>query len=186
MPLETIVKGTLARPSVTSWTRIEPQPRDASMQRSLQAQIRDPLWMLARQWQVGEFLGADAGSPVQATLGGETQTVTTFCPGPNPAATVPFDPNLPVEVHVEREAVALNLRGSVQLGFYFEALVRVAKIDNPAEVIAAFRRVFPISPDVPDVDSAPVDAVRFRALMASGTSRFSRRPPAVCPPACNR
>ena len=36
---------------------------------SLQAQIRDPLWLLARQWQVGEFAGDDAGSPVQAVLG---------------------------------------------------------------------------------------------------------------------
>ena len=41
--------------SVTVWTRLEPHPRDGSMQRSLQAQVRDPLWLLARQWQLGEL-----------------------------------------------------------------------------------------------------------------------------------
>jgi hypothetical protein len=43
MPLDTVVKAALAKSSVTTWTRIEPQPRDASLARSLQAQIRDPL-----------------------------------------------------------------------------------------------------------------------------------------------
>ena len=98
MSLEAIARTTVSLPSITSWTRLEPQPRDASMARSLQAQIRDPLWILARQWQVGEFLGSDAGSPVQATVAGEMQTVTIsfqlsrlqlecdYCVGPRAAA----------------------------------------------------------------------------------------------------
>lgn len=166
MDLISVAKLTVAQPSVTSWTRLEPQPRDASLQRSLQAQIRDPLWMLARQWQVGEFLGSDAGSPVQATLAGETQTVTTYTPGASSAATVALDPNLPLEAHVERETVTLKLRGSVQLGFYFESLVQQGGVANPKTVIQDFRNSFPISATVPDPVYAPVSAVRFRALMA--------------------
>lgn len=166
MTLQGVVKVTLAAPSVTSWTRLEPQPRDATLQRSLQAQIRDPLWMLARQWQVGEFLGADAGSPVQATLAGQTQTVTTYTPGSSSAATVALDPKLPLEAHVERETVTLKLRGSVQLGFYFESLVQQGGVANPNTVIQDFRKAFPISATVPDPIYAPASAVRFRALMA--------------------
>jgi hypothetical protein len=166
VPLETLSRATLSAPSITTWTRLEPQPRDASMERSLQAQVRDPLWMLARQWQVGEFLGADAGSPVQATLGAETQTVTTYRPGVNDSAMVALDPTLPVEIHVEREAAVVKLRGSVQLGMYFESLVREGGIASPETVIAAFRNSFPISPNVPDPTYAPVNAVRFRSLMA--------------------
>lgn len=165
MQLESLAKATLAVPSVTTWTRLEPQPRDASLERSLQAQVRDPLWMLARQWQVGEFLGADAGSPVQATLAAETQTVTTYRPGTDDNSTVALDPTLPVEVHVERETPALKLRGSVQLGMYFESLVRQS-IAGPEAVIAAFRQSFPIAAAVPDPTYAPVGAVRFRSLMA--------------------
>jgi hypothetical protein len=154
------------RPSITAWTRLEPLPREASLTHSLQGQIRDPLWMLARQWQVGEFLGADAGAPVQATFAGETRTVTTFCPGTDSRATQPIDPKLPLEVHVEREDAVLRLRGSVQLGFYFESLVRQSGIASPETVIAAFRQAFPIAATAPDPTLAPVEALRFRALMA--------------------
>ena len=87
--------------SITTWTRLEPQPRDASMDRSLQAQVRDALWMLARQWQVGEFAGDDAGSPVQATMGVQTQPLTGYRPGPPGTATLPFDGTIPLEAHVE-------------------------------------------------------------------------------------
>ena len=164
MSLETTARTTLATPSITTWTRLEPLPRDASLSRSLQAQVRDPLWMLARQWQVGEFFGADAGSPVQATFAGEMQTVTTYQPGTDPAATVALDQALPLEVHAEREQVTLRLRGSVQLGQYFESLVQQG-IADPDTVIAAFREAFPIAPVPPDPTYAPVDALRFRALM---------------------
>jgi hypothetical protein len=122
--------------------------------------------MLARQWQVGEFLGADAGSPVQATLAGEVQTLTTFCPGGDPASTVPLDPALPVETCVERESIELKLRGSVQLGFYFESLVTETLGAAAGAVITVFREAFPVSAAVPDPTYAPVEAVRFRSLMA--------------------
>jgi hypothetical protein len=121
--------------------------------------------MLARQWQVGEFLGADAGSPVQATFAGEQQTITTYQPGTDPSSTVILDQALPLEVHVEREQVLLKLRGSVQLGQYFESLVRQQAIADPDTVIAAFRQSFPVAPVPPDPTYAPVDALRFRALM---------------------
>jgi hypothetical protein len=136
------------------------------MQKSLQAQVRDPLWLLARQWQVGEFLGDDTGSPVHATLGAEMQTVTTYRPGTDDSATVAIDPTLPIEVHVEREAVVLRLRGSMQHGLYFENLVRQGGVANPETVIAAFRAAFPISATVPDTEYAPPDAARFRSLVA--------------------
>ena len=152
--------------SITTWTRLEPSPRDASMSRSQQAQVRDPLWMMARQWQVGEFLGQDTGSPVHATLGAEMQTVTTYRPGTDDTATAPINPALPVEVHVERESVVLRLRGSAQQGLYFENLVRQGGIAAPETVIAAFRAAFPIAATPPDPEYAPPDAVRYRALMA--------------------
>ena len=33
------------------------------MNTGLQARVYDPLWLLARQWQIGEFQGEDSGSP---------------------------------------------------------------------------------------------------------------------------
>src|SRR6266849_3621013 len=136
------------------------------MQRSLQAQIRDPLWMLARQWQVGEFLGDDGGSPVQATLGVEQRSITTYRPGPDDSKTGAIDPKLPIEVHVEREAIVLRMRGAVQIGLHFETQVRRAGIANPDDVIAAFRQAFAVSNAAPDPTYADSDALRFRSLVA--------------------
>ena len=155
-------------PSVTTWTRIEPKPRDGTLSRGLQAQVRDPLWMLSRQWQIGEFHGEDAGSPVRATLAVDNRTVTTYRPGPNVADTVAYDPSLPLEVHVEREPVSLKLRAAAELGLFFEDLVRDGGIADPDGVIAAFRASFPVAATVTDPDKIFEDeaALWFRALAA--------------------
>jgi hypothetical protein len=166
MSLQSFVDKVKFTPSLTTWTRLEPQPRDASMERSLQAQVRDPLWLLARQWQVGEFLGDDAGSPIHATIAAEMRTITTYRPGLNPASTVPIDPALPIEVHVERELVTLEMRGSAQQGLYFENLIRQSSVATPEAVIAAFRTSFPIAATSPDPTYAPPDALRFRSIAA--------------------
>ena len=38
-----------------TWLRLEGSNRDPDLAEGLAAQISDPLWSLARQWQVGEF-----------------------------------------------------------------------------------------------------------------------------------
>jgi hypothetical protein len=43
------------------WTRLEPQSRGRNPSPGLEARMHDPLWLLARQWQFGEFHGEDAG-----------------------------------------------------------------------------------------------------------------------------
>jgi hypothetical protein len=164
--LQAFVKAVRAIPSITTWTRLEPLPRESSMARSLQAQVRDPLWFLTRQWQMGEFIGDDAGSPVQATVGLEQRSLTTFRPGRDDAATVALDPALPVETHVEREAVTLNVRGSVQHGLYFERLIRSSGVPSPETVIAAFRAAFAVA-TTPAADAFPdADGLRFRSVAA--------------------
>lgn len=154
-------------PSVTTWTRIEPKPRDATLARSLQAQVRDPVWMLARQWQVGEFAGDDAGSPIQAALGVANRTLTTYRPGESSGATVALDTKLPLEVHVEREPVALKLRAGVQLGLWFERKLRAA--GSSQTVIDTFRSTYTI-PAV-TVDDAPYDGGEGAAFRVFATGR---------------
>ena len=40
-------------PSITSWTRLEPQGSEGDIAEGYAARIYDPLWLLARQWQLG-------------------------------------------------------------------------------------------------------------------------------------
>src|SRR5439155_18595235 len=55
-------------PSVTVWNRVEPRPRSNLFGANLSAQVRDPAWFLARQWQMGEAQGEDAASTAFVTL----------------------------------------------------------------------------------------------------------------------
>lgn len=95
-------------PSITSWVRLEPGATSRDETPGLQARVHDPLWLLGRQWQLGEFEGSNGGSPVVATLRAESALVTRYRPG-LPAvdsAGQPFDGSRqPLETLVERESV---------------------------------------------------------------------------------
>lgn len=58
--------------------------RHGEMQDGLQARLHDPLWLLARQWQFGEFTGDDAGSPAAAHVVMEHAPISRYLPGPLP------------------------------------------------------------------------------------------------------
>jgi hypothetical protein len=64
-------------PTVTVWNWLEGRPRSEKPDRALVAEVTDPLWMLTRQWQVGESEGEDAGSPVLAKLCTATDRLTS-------------------------------------------------------------------------------------------------------------
>jgi len=87
-------------PSITIWNRLEGRPRTLDFGRALRAEVRDGLWMLTRQWQVGEFLGDDAGSPVLARFQMSNAPLDGFRPGDG--ADVGYDGALPLETIVER------------------------------------------------------------------------------------
>jgi hypothetical protein len=155
--------------SVTLWSRLEPHPRDGSLQRSLQGQVRDPAWFLARQWQTGELEGDDAGSPVQALIEVQSVPLTSYGPGPDGNGLLPYDPLLPLEPHTERMPVTLNVRGSAQLGRYAEAAITAAvPAATAAAVIAALRAAYPVAA------TAPADAAEDQAGRAVRASLAGR------------
>jgi hypothetical protein len=120
-----------ARPSITSWTRLEVRSRQPDMRASLSARVFDPLWLMARQWQVGEFQGEDAGMPVLARVRSQTTMLSRIHLGALPAETITaaaeYDPQrIPLEVMVERQRMrpanasdARMLRLSVEAGLHF-------------------------------------------------------------------
>ena len=48
--------------------RLETRPRSPEFNRALRAEIRDPTWLLARQWQLHEFRAEDRGTPAFAEV----------------------------------------------------------------------------------------------------------------------
>ena len=96
-----------AFPSVTFWNRLEGRPRTDNFERALKAEVRDALWMLTRQWQMGEFTGDDAGSPVFAKIHMATTRLNKYrANGHSPEA---FEETVPLEAKVERRPIAVVL-----------------------------------------------------------------------------
>ncbi len=77
--------------SITSWVRLEPRSRDADLLAGVEARLHDPLWLLARQWQLGELTGTDAGSAVFARARADVARIDAIR-GPS-GDWMPFDPD---------------------------------------------------------------------------------------------
>jgi hypothetical protein len=134
-----------AFPTVGVWNRLEGRPRATDFDRALRAEIRDPLWMLTRQWQLGEFRGEDAGSPVTVTY-----SVT--------AAPLSGTGDRPVEAAAERRPVPFAL-GTDPISYDLRLLIgrRWLKLLRMSSQLRQFRQAYvdhyPIANPDPDADT---------------------------------
>jgi hypothetical protein len=149
-------------PAVTVWNRLEGRPRTQNFDRALKAEIRDALWMITRQWQMGEYLGDDAGSPIFAKLHLATTELTQYRPDSHPAES--FPQNIPLEAMVERrplpfvqngQPMALDLR--LLMGRQWLKLLRTVTVSNADR--DAYLTAYPIEePDPNDPNDAAICA----------------------------
>ena len=58
--------------------RMEPDSRTTDLGNGIAARTADPLWFLTRQWQVNEFEGEDAGTPINADLSYKTRSLKSI------------------------------------------------------------------------------------------------------------
>jgi hypothetical protein len=150
-------------PSLTIWTRLEPRCRTADMTAGLEARTHDPFWMLARQWQLGELLGDDAGTPVIATVASIDMPLDRYAgPGGTPEHVLA---SMPLEVWVEREGVrpggaVVDYRQVAESGLQFLRMLRAAKMDQH---IPAFVTQYAIA-GPPAADLARMDTAGARLV----------------------
>jgi hypothetical protein len=150
-------------PSITSWTRLEPRtrnPQDLSL--GLQARVHDPLWMLTRQWQLGEFQAQDAASPVVANLTAAAFPLTRYAPAAGPPQN--YD-GTPLEAFVEREPVPLGAgaapRLAAEAGLHFFRLLDAGGVGGYR---AAYLAAYALAPG--DTSALDPDSQAYLALMA--------------------
>ncbi|HET8922519.1 MAG TPA: hypothetical protein VFN26_05935 [Candidatus Acidoferrum sp.] len=138
-------------PSVTVWNRLEGRPRTTNFDRALRAEVRDALWMITKQWQMGEIQGSDAGSPVFAKLQIDTTRLTKY--QPNALATQLFEYDIPLEAKVEcrplpfmfgGRAISLDIR--LLMGRYWLNLIAGVSSNYAQAFITAPAYAIP-SPD---------------------------------------
>jgi len=155
------------------WSRIEPMSRDDEMRDGLRAEIADPAWLLTRQWQLGEFQGEDAGSPVDVEVEISHDHLTRYQllgdadEQGKPVVPQEYDGG-PLETVVEREAItgemeppsaSLAARAGVQfVDLLEEELGRSVDVDTvPSGYLM----------DVPADEDAPMyaEAQRFASFV---------------------
>ena len=185
-------------PSVTSWMRLEPRVKNVDMAPGLQARVYDPLWLLARQWQVGEFQGEDNGSPAAARWRGELSPISRFHAGPltGPVEGRRFDSRTtPLETVVERERARPDPTHPEKLRFAAEAGHQFLRMLEQQTTSKSYRDVFkakyPFAPltddDRRDLDP---DTVSFLELVMprvpDGRLLYAAFAPAVRPAAGGR
>lgn len=99
--------------SATTWTRLEPQTRSKDLREGAAAQVGDAAWLLARQWQFGEFHASDGGSPASARLrlsAGVLSGYRALGGGQGDGSWSAYAQHeLPLEVLVEREPPSEDL-----------------------------------------------------------------------------
>src|SRR5687767_8646281 len=85
-------------PRYDQYRRLEPNPQRRSFTAGFAAVVHDPVWFLARQWQMGEHQGENATTPVLVQLGAVHTPI-------QPSPQVPnLDPKImPAEAIVEAE-----------------------------------------------------------------------------------
>ena len=161
--------------SITSWLRLEPRCRDDALTEGLHARLHDPLWLLTRQWQVGEYRAEDAGSPVLARWRAETAPLTRVHLGAIEPNTNEFAPHydadaMPLEAIVERQpaqppGAAGSLRLAAESGLQLLRLIDAQPTSKNYR--SAFTQRFALAPPA-DADRATLDAetLAWWSLMA--------------------
>ena len=154
-------------PSVNAWTRLDPQIRTQSLSAGLNAEVHDALWMLTRQWQLGELWGEDVGSPVQTWLELDCVPLTRYQPGGiapgGTAAGQTLAAGTPLEAVVEREPVRVagagQLRLAAEAGLQFRRMLVGAGVPALWPAIVQHFQIRSPSPDV--AAGLEADVIRF-------------------------
>ena len=95
------------------WSRLAPIARSTDVEVGMAGRVHDPLWLLTRQWQLYEFRGADAGTPVDVDVRTERDAFTTVelrGDGEAGEAEATRYDGGPLEPLIERESVVTGER----------------------------------------------------------------------------
>ncbi|OJJ19700.1 hypothetical protein BKI52_19400 [marine bacterium AO1-C] len=111
--------------SLGFWNRLEARPTRENYAQALTAETYDPLWLLTRQWQFGEFKGEDTGTAVFTHVETEHSKMSRFAPeNTGFGNTEVYNDRIPVEARVEAEQVPFDLKTHLQISMYWRKLLK--------------------------------------------------------------
>ena len=181
-----------------SWTRLEPQSVTGDPRPGLEARVHDPLWLLCRQWQLGELEGDDAGSPLGVEVSASSSLFTRWQAGAwdvgNPQPVRELAEGLLLEPVVEDEPGSPQgpgLRDRAEAGAAFLARLEEAGFGGLRDAVLQHTAVL----DTPSADrfdpswaalvsllaGRVVDGARLAAALDGAAGRPEGLPPWLSP-----
>jgi hypothetical protein len=150
--------------AIMAYERIEPDPWP-DVGAAIAAPVADPLWLLGRQWQVGEHRGEDASSPVELRCDTSTVPLSSLDrhigrPG---APSAPIDPAIvPAEALIEADPASWWTMGRrIRLGSAAAKRLDALGIDEAQRRAVCF-------PPLPPPYEAHGGAIDGRAVYHAG------------------
>ncbi|MEV7280881.1 hypothetical protein [Streptomyces sp. NPDC093111] len=158
---------------------VRPSGTGGQLDEALSAGVADPLFLLARQWQLAEFAGEDGGSPVWCRIGTESTPLDAFRPSVD-GTGVPLTKGVPLEYLAEagasesEAAKGLPLRDAARAGQRFLATLRTQDLADSVldRIDAAVRDKAPLpEPATPESDPLARDPAgrALREVLAGRT-----------------
>lgn len=112
------------------WQRLLPAPPNDDVADALRSEIRDPLWLLARQWQLGEFKGEDTGTAAHTSVRTRHSVMQQLRAhfGDNESAAMDFPANIPLDAVVENVENYFDLPFRIEIArIWRQMLVKAGK-----------------------------------------------------------
>jgi len=131
--------------------RLEAFTRGTDVLPGLHARVHDGWWLLARQWQLGELDGADAGTPITATLVLRSSPVAAWQASGGRAE--PYRGSVPLEALAESDGLRLPWRDRVAAGLRLARSLHRVGVD-PGALIALHPLGVPDAAVDPAIDPA--------------------------------
>lgn len=150
--------------NIYSHNRLETRTRMTDSKKALSFGVHDPLWMLTRQWQFGEFKGDDAGSAILAKIKIDHTEVTSV---ENDFRSLEFNKDNVLEFQVEKMNAHITNAVRVDAAYYLKKSIDFnPTLKSKSEaVISYWQQKYPLesfsdtSVDLKGSDKSPRESI---------------------------
>jgi hypothetical protein len=162
-----------------AWNRLEPRTRQADFDEVLKCAVHDPLWMLTRQWQFGEFQGEDTGSAIFTKIKVQSTNLSRYKSANETVEN--YTDAIPAEAKVESQFPREDYYCQVEAGIHFLKLLGqvfktnpVAPAYNRNDYLQALMTDFPLSlpPDVFPADDHTATVLKLKQRIQEPLNSF--------------